>query len=104
MYHTQLFLSTLNLDQLTDVLRGTIRDVLIEKEEIAKADKYVTPAEATQVGRTTPVTTQTLRNYVKAGLLNKYEINGCPMYKYSEIMALAKTFKIRSRNKIAQQC
>lgn len=102
MSDTNLFLSTLNLNQLTDTLRNVVREVLIEKSELDKSDKYVSPDEACYVGRTQPITTQTLRNYVHAGLINKYEIKGMTMYKYTEIMDLAKNVKVRSRNKVPQ--
>jgi DNA-binding transcriptional ArsR family regulator len=102
MNDNNLFLSSLNSEQLSELLRNVIRDELSRKYDVEQANKMLSPEEASHLF-SPRVSIQTLSNYERKGLVIKYRMGRRTYYKYGEIMKAVQKVKRFSHNQIATQ-
>jgi hypothetical protein len=93
----QFILSAIPIDQLRDLITEVIRGELATQAKNDLQEKLLTASEARKLF-VPAITVQTLYNWTKKGLLPVHFLNNRNYYKYSEVIAAAKTVRRYSQS------
>jgi len=87
-----ILMTSIPREQLEGIFRTIVKEEITESKKQELLDKFISPSEACNLFQP-KISRVTLYNWANQGLIPEHRIGGKVYYKYSELMASAKTLK-----------